>query len=77
MAHHPHLPECCDIEAGIGGMSPAAYMLRGEYLDALRLGDPDLRVSTPGLAVESMSIGDLLVMLADQQLAMLHAQGAL
>lgn len=59
------------------GLDAAQSLLRTEYLDALLSGDPLTEVSTPGLAVESMTIIRLLWSMADVQVAALHAQGAI
>lgn len=55
----------------------AAELLRSEYLDALLMGDPLVSVSTPGLACESMLLGELVLAIADQQAAILARAGAL
>lgn len=76
MAYTTHRTESGGIEADITAIPAVAHLLRAEYLTALRNGDPDTLVSTPGFAVESMTLADLLVWVADQQAALLVAQGA-
>lgn len=76
MTSDTHRTESGAIEAGINRLPAVAHLLRTEYLTALRDGDPDTMVSTPGLVIESMTLADLLIWVADQQAALLVAQGA-
>lgn len=65
------------VVRGTEGLDVAAELLRTEYLEALLSGDPLTEVSTPGLAVESMTIIRLLWSMADVQVATLHGCGAI
>jgi hypothetical protein len=55
----------------------AAELLRAEYTDALFSGDPLTLVSTPGLAVECMTLLALAHAFADAQAELLARMGAL
>lgn len=55
----------------------AASLLRDEYLTAFLSGDAEAEVSTPGFAVDSCRLIDLVLSLADQQAALAAQQGAL